>query len=567
MPLLQARNIVIRHKEIQAQVTELQNEVDALERDKEMLMSDRKKEIIEKYYQSGIINGNALSETELDNMCRRFLMSEITATLTHRKKLESKLSQYEPEVVALEKRISTLQQHQQQSQASVSISGPSRHLQVTPVPSPKHQQLTITKKERTATRTRSQEWPDVPDIGKINENNPEVLARKILETGRKIEAGKILRKGSESGRRKSISSTVEVIQAKETPNQTNSSNPAPKLNFYEDRLKSIITSVLNEDNSTGNMNGSPNGNNSRVLCANQSNVVNMVKSVTPPLEPVQNQKKKNEISPDIAVGHQKQKNFSTVTSPTKVALRNHLTASEQRAVRAINFQDVLHHKSNGRATITDLIANDIETSLGMGPTNLCKKQSSSPSSRVVYSPISRPNSNESSPEALLLSNPGRRPSVLVSANTNRSSKNDEPHNMNRGQKSSGGSDMMEMEGLAAGLKANFMSMAKCSANSLERGNSNNNSNRNVIVNSNGNCGRMESSSSTSYRLTAPIVKGKKILETPSGGLTVEVVLGNSESSSTDGDRDRHEDNGSVLRVVRKRVGDSNVSGTTRYFFS
>ncbi|GBP98130.1 Histone-lysine N-methyltransferase, H3 lysine-79 specific [Eumeta japonica] len=40
-------------------------------------------------------------------------------------------------------------------------------------------------------RTRSQEWPDVPDVGKIEESNPEVLAQKILETGRKIEAGKL----------------------------------------------------------------------------------------------------------------------------------------------------------------------------------------------------------------------------------------------------------------------------------------------------------------------------------------------------------------------------------------
>ena len=40
-------------------------------------------------------------------------------------------------------------------------------------------------------RCRSQDWPDVPDVGKIEENNPEILAQKILETGRKIEAGKI----------------------------------------------------------------------------------------------------------------------------------------------------------------------------------------------------------------------------------------------------------------------------------------------------------------------------------------------------------------------------------------
>lgn len=40
-------------------------------------------------------------------------------------------------------------------------------------------------------RSRSQDWPDVPDVGKIEENNPEILAQKILEKGRQIEAGKI----------------------------------------------------------------------------------------------------------------------------------------------------------------------------------------------------------------------------------------------------------------------------------------------------------------------------------------------------------------------------------------
>lgn len=39
-------------------------------------------------------------------------------------------------------------------------------------------------------RTKSHDWPDVPDIGKIDESNPEILAKKILATGRQIEAGK-----------------------------------------------------------------------------------------------------------------------------------------------------------------------------------------------------------------------------------------------------------------------------------------------------------------------------------------------------------------------------------------
>ncbi|XP_053667543.1 histone-lysine N-methyltransferase, H3 lysine-79 specific [Anopheles marshallii] len=49
-------------------------------------------------------------------------------------------------------------------------------------------------------RTRSQEWPEIPDIGKIEENNPEILAQKILETGRQIEAGKLLAAGKHSAK-------------------------------------------------------------------------------------------------------------------------------------------------------------------------------------------------------------------------------------------------------------------------------------------------------------------------------------------------------------------------------
>ncbi|KAM8701568.1 hypothetical protein ACLKA7_007649 [Drosophila subpalustris] len=36
----------------------------------------------------------------------------------------------------------------------------------------------------------AQEWPEVPEVGKIQESNPEVLAQKILETCHQVEAGK-----------------------------------------------------------------------------------------------------------------------------------------------------------------------------------------------------------------------------------------------------------------------------------------------------------------------------------------------------------------------------------------
>lgn len=121
-----------------------------------------------------------------------------------------------------------------------------------------------TRKSREG-RSRSQEWPDVPDIGKIQENNPEILAQKILETGRQIEAGRIPnRQSSNSNSRtrlpqaslsfstsSSISSTQSqtAIANKDISNRT---QEPPRVANFEDRLKSIITSVLNEDQQNRN---------------------------------------------------------------------------------------------------------------------------------------------------------------------------------------------------------------------------------------------------------------------------------------------------------------------------
>lgn len=123
-----------------------------------------------------------------------------------------------------------------------------------------------TRKNRES-RSKSHEWPEVPDIGKIQENNPELLAQKILETGRQIEAGRIPNRqsGNSNSNSKarlpqaslsfstssSISSTQSqtAIANKDTPNRI---QEPPRVANFEDRLKSIITSVLNEDQQNRN---------------------------------------------------------------------------------------------------------------------------------------------------------------------------------------------------------------------------------------------------------------------------------------------------------------------------
>lgn len=107
-------------------------------------------------------------------------------------------------------------------------------------------------------RSRSQDWPDVPDVGKIEENNPEILAQKILETGRQIEAGKIRQVTSENSRCMPAQRPPVASRANNPPRTqpqlmfNNRSQEPPRVANFEDRLKSIITTVLNEDQQNRN---------------------------------------------------------------------------------------------------------------------------------------------------------------------------------------------------------------------------------------------------------------------------------------------------------------------------
>lgn len=140
------------------------------------------------------------------------------------------------------------QQHQQQQQQ---VSTHSSHLS----------KSGSSRKSREG-RSRSQEWPDVPDVGKIQEKNPELLAQKILETGRQIEAGRLPTRPITTTTTMNTNSRTRLPQAtlnfSTTPpnmppqsairDQNNRSmQEPPRVANFEDRLKSIITSVLNED--------------------------------------------------------------------------------------------------------------------------------------------------------------------------------------------------------------------------------------------------------------------------------------------------------------------------------
>lgn len=93
-------------------------------------------------------------------------------------------------------------------------------------------------------RIRSQDWPDVPDIARIDEKNPEILAQKILETGRQIEARKII----ENGRHVELSTRYQ--RSNKIYNR-NTSDSSLKVPFYDEHVKDLITNALNEPSSKG----------------------------------------------------------------------------------------------------------------------------------------------------------------------------------------------------------------------------------------------------------------------------------------------------------------------------
>ncbi|KAF3423108.1 hypothetical protein E2986_06738 [Frieseomelitta varia] len=248
-------------------------------------------------------------------------------------------------------------------------------------------------------RSRSQEWPDVPDIGKIQENNPEILAQKILETGRQIEAGRILNRQNSSTSSNSrtrlpqaslsfsttsssISSSQPQINNKEATNRT---QEPPRVANFEDRLKSIITSVLNEDQQNRNK-------------QQQMQLQVQLQNQTEP-------DRKRALSQNVSTPDY------TQVSPAKLALRrhlsqerlsSHLTPSDRPTIdsRQSNHDNRIATGGNGllgTRTIGDLVSGEIERTLEISNQsiiNAAVDMSAMIRPETVYSPISRPASAE-----------------------------------------------------------------------------------------------------------------------------------------------------------------------------
>ncbi|TGZ54651.1 Histone-lysine N-methyltransferase, H3 lysine-79 specific [Temnothorax longispinosus] len=383
--LAKAKEIVLRHKQLQAKASKLQAQVASMETEQNRLVALRHQELQDKY--NGHANANGIMNPH-QPLTEDYLLKEISATLSQQHELNVL------ERTSNEKQAAAIAQQQKDAIGS-------KHSQNLHYGGQQQNNKNGATRKNREGRSRSQEWPDVPDMGKIQENNPELLAQKILETGRQIEAGRVPNRqsGNSTSRTRlpqaslsfstssSISSTQSqtTIANKDIPNRTQES---PRVANFEDRLKSIITSVLNEDQQNRNKQQQM-----QLQVHVQSQSESERKRVPLP---------QNVSTPDY-----------TQVSPAKLALRrhlsqerlssSHLTSSDRSTIeprQSSTYDNGLVAGGRGllgTRTIGDLVSGEIERTLEISNqsiTNATVDMSAMIRPETVYSPISRPASAE-----------------------------------------------------------------------------------------------------------------------------------------------------------------------------
>ncbi|XP_043683918.1 histone-lysine N-methyltransferase, H3 lysine-79 specific-like isoform X2 [Vespula pensylvanica] len=386
--LAKAKEIVLRHKQLQAKASKLQAQVASMESEQTRLTALRHQELQEKY--NGHTNGVSNAPQPLT---QDYILKEISATLSQRKRLHSQVSKLEHELNVLERASNEKQVAAIAQQQRDAINN--KHCQ-----SQHHQQngKNGSARKNREGRSRSQEWPDVPDIGKIQENNPEILAQKILETGRQIEAGRILNRQNSNINNNSrtrlpqaslsfstsscISSSQSYSGIKDMANRT---QEPPRVANFEDRLKSIITSVLNEDQQ------------------NRSKQQQMQLQVQ--LHHSDTDKKRGVLPQNVSTPDY------TQVSPAKLALRRHLSQERLSSHLTPSDRSAIDSRQSGHdnriiaggsgllgtRTIGDLVSGEIERTLEISNQtiiNAAVDMSAMMRPETVYSPISRPASAE-----------------------------------------------------------------------------------------------------------------------------------------------------------------------------
>ncbi|CAG9132369.1 unnamed protein product [Plutella xylostella] len=325
--LAKAKEIVGRHKELQSKASKLQAQVNNIEAEQAMLVKQRTFEITEKYRQLGHLPPDAEITQTAAQEC---ILKEISATLAHRKRLHAQVAHLQSEIVQIEKSSDSVKP----GSAGVPVATVKPH--------------TVTQKPRKPREhRRSQDWPDVPLVGKILERDPEILAMKILETGRQIEAGKISKPNvivngytrepdyrCNKPRPAAPAPRLSPVKPQKPLNVVNKVQESPKVINFEDRLKSIITSVLNEDQErrpARPVQGYPNPG---YRPQPQPFRPSYLRAPPPQRRERYLEPRPSPAPPPHPAGHPSQPDYTQV-SPAKLALRRHLSQERLSAPRTI----------------------------------------------------------------------------------------------------------------------------------------------------------------------------------------------------------------------------------------
>ncbi|XP_057339475.1 histone-lysine N-methyltransferase, H3 lysine-79 specific-like isoform X3 [Microplitis mediator] len=428
--LAKAKEIVLRHKQLQAKASKLQAQVSSMETEQTRLATLRHQELNDKYNSGSHDNANNIQNPP-PVLTPEYILKEISATLSQRKKLHSQVSKLEHELNQLERTASDKQAVAIAQQHRDAVANKNLH---------HHSQQNGKSPRKTREgRSRSQEWPDVPDIGKIQENNPEILAQKILETGRQIEAGRIPNRLNPTSGASNINNNINignnVIVTQSQGNSRDAINrvqESPRVNNFEDRLKSIITSVLNEDQQNRNKQQQQQQQQQHHQQPHSYQLQSQQQQQSPQSSEL-DRKRTSSIPPNVSTPDY------TQVSPAKLALRRHLSQERltchlvqpDRSSSAPDSRQLNHNNNNtnninnsssnnsnissgnnndnripstgpstgllGTRTIGDLVSGEIERTLEISNQsiiNAAVDMSAMIRPETVYSPISRPASAE-----------------------------------------------------------------------------------------------------------------------------------------------------------------------------
>lgn len=246
--LCKAKEIVGKHKELQIMANKIQTQVNTLEEEHNSILASHVKKLVEKHSKQSM-DFELASKDSHD-----LVLKEIENTFNQRKNLRNKISSLEAELALIEKT------NEERKQLATNATPMDAQIKVTnqvntaaqsntPKPNPVAGPVpTKASRKNREHRSKAHEWPEIPEIGKIEEKNPEILAQKILETGRQIEAGKFMSTSNKPAK-------VENVQnfAKKAPIPQHPTQQQPQPNNMPIKNEMLQINAQKGNNKIGNI--------------------------------------------------------------------------------------------------------------------------------------------------------------------------------------------------------------------------------------------------------------------------------------------------------------------------